>query len=276
MCYTAVPEDVCDGVIVNTLLLILVDYNDAHRITCFRGVSRISLSVDGNLCATHLVPGSRLAVAIADTSTTTARRFGLSITGALDIANKLDARRSLVACVISGSKVVAFPRLKQLCIINVSYRRLRTCLIRGLRPFFSRSVPPVIATQLSGCHIAILNRMNDPGIIDISSRGVDILRTVTSTNSLNVCNGQGGILIVHRSTANRGARRILSLASTGVVGSPCCCIRRGSIVCIAPGGSGTHGSSVNRTAALAISVADVIVSLTSLLCGVLGWYIRYI
>lgn len=241
---------VCSTLITLAVILVLDDYKDAGGMTCFRGTSRIDLTTSGVLCSTGVVPGSRLAVAISAASPGTTVPFGLAISGAANVRKRLADAPALLNCLMSGGNGVRFPIMNRLRMTNLSGGRYRRLVGGGIHPCVSSGRGPVIAMEVTDCHMMIANRIGTPEMMAIPRRGVDVVRTLTSTNSLAVCNGHRGIVLVHRSTRKRGRVRCLGLGSTGVVGSPCFCLRRGSIVCMRPGGIGTRGSTVNSTASL--------------------------
>lgn len=230
--------------------LLLYDYDTCGGMPCLRKSRCLGVTgIRAPLCSTRVVPGSLLAVAIGADSPSTTVPFGLAMTAPVATGDgDLADRPSLRRCLMSGGKGVSFPILNALRVNNLAGDRTRGVVGRGLGACVGRG--PVIGMHVTGCGVSIVKRMTRPNAFAVAGRGMGVVRTLTVTKSVAMCKRHSGIGLVHRSTRNGHRIVPLGLGSTSVVMSPCCCLRRGSIICIAPGGAGTGGTDVDGDAAV--------------------------
>lgn len=234
-------------IITSTLL---TNYASCGGMPCVRGPRMIGdCERSLPLCSTGVVPGSLLDVAIGADSPRTTTPFGLAMRAPLGTTLAgvgAAARPALRRCLMGGGNRVSFPIVNHLGMNNLAGGRTRSLVHRRLRPCLGRD--PVIAIHVTGCGVSMLKRIGHPNAFAMKGRGMGVLRTLTVTKSVAICNIHSGIGLVHRSTGN-GHRVVgLGLGGTRLIMSPCCCLHRGSVVCMAPGGAGTGGSSVNDDA----------------------------
>lgn len=247
-------------VLVTTVAL--TDYRSCGGMPCLRDCRSLASGDCGRvivgrigrrsaLCSTHVRPGSLLGVAVGAASPRTTTPFGLAVRacgGVTRSGTDAASRPTLRRCLMSGTNRVSFPIVNELRMNNLAGGTTRGLVHRRLHPCLGRV--PVIAMHVSGCGVSILNRIGDPKAFAVGGRGIGVFRTLTVTNSVAVCNVQGGIGLVHRSYGNRQGIVDLGLGRRGVLRSPCCCVRRGSVLCVTPGGAGTGDTDIDGDAAV--------------------------
>ncbi len=228
------------------MIVLLSSYASIGRFSCFRSVQRNSNGIRvARTSVVHIGPRSGVCVLISNGSSHLAVPFGVR---AADSSSSAED----IKCIISSRKGVSFPNLNLVTIGNLAQGRV-TLGVGGALVRERLMGRPVMCIRFVGFTFAMLNSINDPNHCGVRGSRVAVVRTVNVTNSLAIANGEGGVLMLHRRGKIRGDCAISVASTSRVVSSPICCLRRGSIVCIRPGGIGTGRSAVGNGAMKGIS-----------------------
>lgn len=223
------------------LIALFVSYSTPGRILCLRSVASLGRRAVSGGCRMVVRGSSLLTVLIGDGSVRLTLPFGVPMI-ACRVKARAATRRGLLKCLISRGKSVSFPVLNELRMRNLAHVRIARLVGRGL---VRRSLvgSPVIAMRFLGFGISIVKRITHPNAFSVSNSHVALLRTLDVTNSLAVCNHHSHMTIVHRGS---NGHHVLcrSLHSSSVFRSPYCCLRRGSVICMRPGGTGANRDHV--------------------------------
>lgn len=229
--------------------MLYASYTSSGGIICLRSIIPLGRRSVRRGCRICVRGSSLLTVVIGDGGPRLTLPFGVPVI-ACRLKDRDKKRRHILNCLISAGKSVSFPVLNGLRITKLAHLRLASVVGRHL---VSRSLvgSPVIAIRFLGCGISIVNRIGHPKSFGVSNSHVALLRTLDVTNSLAVCKQHSQITIVHRGSKGQVVL-VRSLHSSSVFGSPYCCLRRGSVICIRPGGTGTKRDRVGRGGSIKI------------------------
>ena len=216
-----------------------------------------------------IMPKDLLTITVNTTDPQAAAPFNLTMQTPANaaLANNVTTQPSLQQYLVNNEGEISFPVIGELQVGGLTKNEAEAMIREKLQPYLKEE--PIVTVRMANYKISVLGEVAHPGSFTIGNEKVNVLEALAMAGDLTIHGKRDNVKLIREEADGKRNIIDLNLNDASFVTSPYYYLRQNDVLYITPNKTKAKNSGVGNSTTLWFSATSILVSVASLLVGIL-------
>ena len=175
----------------------------------------------------------------------------------------------LMPFLVDNDGYINYPIIGRLHVEGLTKSECERLITEKIRPYMAETENPIVTVRMSSYSVSVLGEVNHPGSFQVSREKITILEALAQAGDLTIYGVRDKVKLIREDATGKKQIVTLNLNDANIVNSPYYYLQQNDVVYVEPNNIKSQNSKVGQTTTLWFSGTSILISLASLLVGIL-------
>ena len=176
---------------------------------------------------------------------------------------------TLMPFLVDNEGYINYPIIGRLHVEGLTKSECERLIAEKIRPYMAETENPIVTVRMSSYSVSVLGEVNHPGSFQVSREKITILEALAQAGDLTIYGVRDKVKLIREDATGKKQIVTLNLNDANIVNSPYYYLQQNDVVYVEPNNIKSQNSKVGQTTTLWFSGTSILISLASLLVGIL-------
>ena len=176
---------------------------------------------------------------------------------------------TLMPFLVDNEGYINYPIIGRLHVEGLTKSECERLITEKIRPYMAETENPIVTVRMSSYSVSVLGEVNHPGSFQVSREKITILEALAQAGDLTIYGVRDKVKLIREDATGKKQIVTLNLNDANIVNSPYYYLQQNDVVYVEPNNIKSQNSKVGQTTTLWFSGTSILISLASLLVGIL-------
>lgn len=218
----------------------------------------------------RILPKDQLTISVNTTTPDASAPFNLLLQNAYQQGRSVaNSGGTLMPFLVDNEGYINYPIIGRLHVEGLTKSECERLIAEKIRPYMAETENPIVTVRMSSYSVSVLGEVASPGSFQVSREKITILEALAQAGDLTIYGVRDRVKLIREDATGKKEIHTLNLNDANIVNSPYYYLQQNDVVYVEPNKVKAQNSKIGSATGLWLSGTGILISLASLLVGIL-------
>lgn len=240
------------------------------NVAYLQNIDSINLDNSRFLYDARIMPKDQLTISVNTTNPEASTPFNLLLQNEYTQGRGVSGGGgTLMPYLVDNEGYINYPIVGRLHVEGLTKSQCEQLIAAKIRPYLAETENPIVTVRMSSYSVSVLGEVNSPGSFQVGREKITILEALAQAGDLTIYGVRDNVKLIREDATGKKEIHTLNLNDANIVKSPYYYLQQNDVVYVEPNKVKAQNSKIGSATGLWLSGTSILISLASLLVGIL-------